>query len=268
MRITIFCFFTFISLTQATGVPPTIQNTWSINRPYDYTTEILTSTGQLFRAGTFSYYSASTTQYPPSLQGNIPVFISVPNQSHSASLLTLTKSTGDAMGALDTNGNYFYWGGYTPGTGVPQGVDWEDPTLITNNSSNSTFLAISSHSPFMALDTAGDIWMWGSSPNFFHPLGMDTTMATSQRALTPFQQSYFDSINVIKLEQGGLFTIVMKDDGTLYSFGWNTGYRLGRGNDSTYIEPAPVSTTLKFKDFSVGRDHVPVSYTHLRAHET
>ena len=162
MRILAFCFFTFISLTQATGLKPVIQNTWGLsfdNFNHDYS-EMLRSDGEILHSG---YYNL--LGFPAE---SIPYFFLLDRHANQGQMITMSQNNGSA--GLSSNGKYYTWETLAPGDGTNEGVAfsirYETPMEYPPLSA-IPFVAIESKHGTMALDSAGDIWMWGDNSDSY-----------------------------------------------------------------------------------------------------
>ncbi len=101
----------------------------------------------------------------------------------------------------------------------------------------------------LALKTDGSIWAWGS--NASGQLG-DGTLVTR---LTPKQVGIATDWNAIWAGNGG-FSMAMKSDGTLWTWGEGTGGQLGNGGTADTTAPAQVGIAGEWKAISAGANHV------------
>jgi len=133
--------------------------------------------------------------------------------------------------ALKDDSTVWAWGS-NPGT-LGDGTTTNRPTPVrVINSDGIGFLtdvvAVSSgYSHSVALKDDGSVWTWGC--NYYGQLGCGDTV----ERLTPVQVKDQDGenflTNVVAISAGGDFTIALKDDGTVWSWGWNYFGQLGNG---------------------------------------
>jgi alpha-tubulin suppressor-like RCC1 family protein len=91
-----------------------------------------------------------------------------------------------------------------------------------------------------ALDSNGEVWMWGW--NYFGQLGTGT-YCTNMNApdcmgTTPVKIPAFMSVKAIASR--GYHTLALKNDGTVWAWGYNDAGRLGDGTNTDRRSPVPV----------------------------
>jgi alpha-tubulin suppressor-like RCC1 family protein len=86
----------------------------------------------------------------------------------------------------------------------------------------------------LARKNDGTVWAWGS--NYAGQLGLGDTANRS----TPVQITSLGS-NVTALTAGGDHSLVLKNDGTVWAWGWNNYGQLGLGDISNHYSPAQIT---------------------------
>ncbi|MCX6292202.1 MAG: T9SS type A sorting domain-containing protein, partial [Bacteroidetes bacterium] len=86
----------------------------------------------------------------------------------------------------------------------------------------------------LALKNDGTVWAWGGNGN--GQLGDGTT--TDQHS--PVQPGISGIVTALSSGSSAEHTVVLKDDGTAWAWGWNSSGQLGDGTFSTLINPNPV----------------------------
>lgn len=88
---------------------------------------------------------------------------------------------------------------------------------------------IASSSSSMGIREDGTLWCWGT--NQFGELGINSYGTT--KYYEPIRQPYGkESTKFIKVTCGGLYTLAIQEDGTLWGCGYNNAYNLGLGYNS------------------------------------
>ncbi len=98
----------------------------------------------------------------------------------------------------------------------------------------------------MALKSDGTVWTWGS--NFNGQLGIGTSGAGTNRT-TPVQVSTLSGMTAIS--GGRYFSLAVKNDGTVWTWGANSGGSLGTGTSASSTVPVQVinlCTTLAIEE--------------------
>jgi len=100
-----------------------------------------------------------------------------------------------------------------------------------------------------AIKSDGTLWCWGK--NKYGQLGDGTTTNSA----LPVQESS-KSTNWKSVSAGDSYTMAIKDDGTLWGWGYNGGGRLGDGTGAERHEPTQEkSASTNWKSVSAGGDH-------------
>jgi alpha-tubulin suppressor-like RCC1 family protein len=138
--------------------------------------------------------------------------------------------------ALRSDGLVFGWGDNTYGQlgNPPAGGPLVGPTLVGNLTGVVAISAGTNHS--MALRSDGTVWCWGDNSRGQCGIG-----ATPTSVAVPTQTPTLSGITGIA---GGLVSsLVVKNDGTVWSFGDNTMGQIGNGTTGgTVTSPVKVST--------------------------
>ena len=148
--------------------------------------------------------------------------------------------------AIDVDGNLWSWGRNDCGQlGNGTKDDKSFPIQITTGTKFVQVVAGYSHS--LAVDEDGNLWSWGYNNNGVLCDGTTTEKLTPTKVIT--EQKY------TKIEASLFGSFLIDTDGYLWTCGANIGGMLGV--KSSYVKvPQKVSETVKFRDISVGDEHV------------
>ena len=169
--------------------------------------------------------------------------------------------------ALKSDGTVWAWGsnGYGQlgdGSAVDEGAYKSTPVQVKNaNGTNlSGVTAISAgYNHSLALKSDGTVWAWGT--NYKSQLGDGSESGTGNDKNTPVQVKGLDGsgnlTSVTAISAGWDYSFALKSDGTVWSWGFNTGGQLGAGSITQRNTPVQVSGGLKGGAISIaaGSDH-------------
>lgn len=144
--------------------------------------------------------------------------------------------------AVDSNGEVWSWGYNNHGQlGLGDTNDRNVPTKIAGISNVISVSAGNYHS--LALTADGTIWSWGY--NNRGQLGVnDKTVNTS---LNP--QKIESVTGIVGISAGNYHSLAVKNDGTVWAWGYNNHGQLGLGNLSNYYSPQKIDS-MKLKLFN------------------
>ncbi len=143
--------------------------------------------------------------------------------------------------ALSSDGTVWSWGSNGAGQlGDGTTTYRTTPVQVTGLSGVIAVSAGIDHS--LALRSDGTVWAWGA--NRYGQLGIG---ATSSAQLTPVQVSGLTGIT--KISAGGLFSLALRSDGTVWAWGYNASGELGNG--TTADSDIPVQATGLFRVVSI-----------------
>jgi hypothetical protein len=146
---------------------------------------------------------------------------------HGAEVEAIAGGQGHTL-ALKSDGTVLAWG-YNRDGELGDGTNEDSPTPVrvkdfhdpTGNLSGVEAIAAgSSHS--LALKKDGTVWAWGD--NFFGELGDGKTKTDSPK---PVRASDLKGVRAI--EGGGWFSLALKNDGSVWAWGYNQDGELGHG---------------------------------------
>jgi alpha-tubulin suppressor-like RCC1 family protein len=140
--------------------------------------------------------------------------------------------------ALKSDGSLWGWGMGTDGevgNGIPAGS--MSPVLVSGMGAGSGVIAITAGTDSsFALKNDGSLWAWGY--NYDGQLGD----GTHDNKFTPVQVSGMGAgSGVIAVAAGTFHTLVLKSDGSVWSWGRNNDGELGDGKLPGEVTPVPVS---------------------------
>ena len=140
--------------------------------------------------------------------------------------------------ALKTNGTLWAWGINSNGQlGDGTLINRKIPTQIGSSTDWALISVGAGHT--IALKTNGTLWAWGINSN--GQLGDGTSINRNIPT-----QTIIAGNNWQNTVAGGNYTIALKADGSLWSWGLNTAGELGNGTstDSTIPNPTPIQITV------------------------
>ena len=141
--------------------------------------------------------------------------------------------------ARKTDGSYWVWGGGGAGNlGNSSEFDELSPYLLANTS-NWSYIKTNPTNTF-AITNGGALW--GTGGNSFGCLGVGTSIINYNQ----FQQIGNQS-NWKLIDGAQDFTIALKTNGTLWSWGHNNYHQLGNGNTTDSNVPQQISTDTDWK---------------------
>lgn len=135
--------------------------------------------------------------------------------------------------ALKTDGTVWCWGWNADGQlGDNSTVNKIIPTQVSSISNVVKIAAGTYHT--LALKSDGTVWAWGDNVN-----GQIGNSLTGTDALAPVQVSGLT--NVVAIAAGRFFSLAVKNDGTVWTWGQNLYGQLGNGNSTDSNVPIQVS---------------------------
>ena len=162
---------------------------------------------------------------------------------------SIVKPGFNALGAqtsVTTYEPYLYsWGSGGNGRlGLGNTTSYSSPKQV---GSLTTWANISTGQSFtIATKNDGTLWSWGF--NFYGQLGLNNATSYS----SPKQIGALTSWSVISAGDGN-FSVAIKTDGTLWTWGLNTNGQLGLGNTTSYSSPKQVGALTTWSSISAGQ---------------
>jgi alpha-tubulin suppressor-like RCC1 family protein len=155
-------------------------------------------------------------------------------------------AAGDGFGlALRSDGTVWAWGWNRNGVlgdAAPVGSNSDVPVQVTGLSNVIQIAA--GYTSAMAVrvqDRRGSVlrtvWTWGS--NSYGQLGDGTTTDSA----TPVEVAGLDVPAVTAISAGGLFSMVLGSDGSVWAWGVNSGGQLGTGTTTSELRPVKILDT-------------------------
>jgi alpha-tubulin suppressor-like RCC1 family protein len=148
--------------------------------------------------------------------------------------------------ALRSDGTVWGWGaGISGNLGYPN-IGFSTVPIQVPGLSN--IVAVSAGiNQGLALRSDGTVWAWGS--NQYGQLGNGTT---GQSQPTPTQVTGLTGVT--KIAAGGLFSLALRSNGTVWAWGYNQDGELGNGTTSNSSVPLQVSSLSRVTMIAAGSD--------------
>jgi alpha-tubulin suppressor-like RCC1 family protein len=173
-----------------------------------------------------------------------------PVQVISATIPTITTVAAGAQHslALASDKTVWAWGANTYGQlGTGNNDASKVPVKITSLTDVKAIAANGDYS--LALKTDGTVWAWGR--NDYGQLGISPK---SDNNNTPVQVGGTGFTGVKAIAAGWVHCIALKDDGTIWTWGYNGYGQLGTGNNTDKLSPTPITAT-GISEISAGFHH-------------
>ncbi|HYV91991.1 MAG TPA: T9SS type A sorting domain-containing protein [Chitinophagales bacterium] len=153
--------------------------------------------------------------------------------------------------ALKNDGTVWAWGnnnGGQLGTGTGYGTDSNIPVEVSSLTGVITIAGGSYHS--LALKNDGTVWAWGD--NLFGDLG-DGSSGVYAYSYVPVQVNSLTGI--IAIGAGADYSVALKNDGSVWAWGWDKYGQLGNGDTTDSNVPVQVSSLTGITAISIGWGH-------------
>lgn len=190
------------------------------------------ASGQVYAAGTDSTGALGNTAPLTSSPGFIPISVVPVSWSSISAGQNLTA-------ALKSDGTIWMWGSNSNGQ---LGNGSLTPTLVTTATQIGTAsnwkMITAGANHIMAINASGQLFAWGGNGN-----GQLGNGSTSTSVLSPILIP--STVPWISVSGGFNFSLGVKADGTLWSWGLNTSAQLGKGNTNNVaanLSPAQIGT--------------------------
>lgn len=152
--------------------------------------------------------------------------------------------------ALKQNGTISSWGRNNSGQlGVGGTTDSSTPASVSSISTATAIAAGSQHA--VALLADGTLRAWGYNQ---HGQVGDGTSGSGTNRTSPVEVAGLD--DVIAIGAGASFSVALKDDGTVWTWGSNSVGELGDGTNNERSSPAQISGLSGITKIAVGQYHV------------
>ena len=166
-----------------------------------------------------------------------------------AGTYSLTIQLGDSVNTINrvfsiqilASGNLYAWGDGNNGQiGDGGHVTRLTPTLVSQNSGLTSAVSIATGNYHaLALKPDGTVWAWGS--NALGQLGNNTT----NDSFVPIQVKGPGGVgyltDVIQVAAGVNYSLALKSDGTVWTWGYNSSGQLGNGTTTNSLSPVQVN---------------------------
>lgn len=160
-------------------------------------------------------------------------FVTAPVQALVLSNAKTISAGGWHSAALKNDGTVWTWGWNLEGQlGDGSTTDKTVPTQVPSLSGVIKIAAGTYHT--LALKNDGTVWAWGDNLN-----GQVGNGTNNNDVLSPVQVSGLT--NVVSIAAGRFFSLAVKNDGTVWTWGENLYGQLGNGNTTDQSTPVQVS---------------------------
>lgn len=180
-------------------------------------------------------------------------FSSVDNDSVPKEVLELENiidiSAGEGYSlAVKNDGMVWGWGANNLGQlGDGTRINQLQPSLNSFLTGIKKVAAGQSHS--LAIKNDGTVWGWGAAS--YGRLGLGTEV--DSLVLSPIQIPGLE--DVIEIETGSYHSMALKEDGSVWMWGFNEFGVLGNGTNNTSLSPSPVAGFNNIISISSGQSH-------------
>lgn len=153
--------------------------------------------------------------------------------------------------AIKTDGALWGWGNNMEGQlGLGDGIsgsNWSVPTQIGSETDWSNVAVGESH--VIAIKNDGSLWAWGR--NYQGQLGNGTTSIETRS----YPTQVGSDTDWVKVATGDFHSIAIKDDGTLWAWGYNCYGQVGDGTVTNKLEPTHIGTDKDWVKVGGGYHH-------------
>lgn len=171
-------------------------------------------------------------------KSKVPVYV-----NSLTGIVAITAGTRHSL-SLKNDGTVWAWGKNTDGQlGNGSNTNSNIPVQVTGLTDITAIAAGYYHS--LALKNNGTVWAWGANGD--GALGNGTTVTSKN---VPTQMAGLTGI--IAIAGGSGFSLAIKNDGTVWACGTNSGYQLGNGTNSASFVPVQVSSLTGITAISAG----------------
>lgn len=167
--------------------------------------------------------------------------------------VSLESGTATSSYALSSSGNVYSWGNYFNGRLGRTGVTKYPGLVLGLNGVGylSNVEKVGAGGGYvLALKLDGTVWAWGKNTEGQIGDGTYTTRDTPVQTFGLGGSGYLN--NILKIRAGGAHSLVVKSDGSVYSWGGNTYGELGDGTEITRTTPVNVKNYLPAVSFNIG----------------
>jgi len=186
--------------------------------------------------------------------GSEPIKAKAPSQESTGATNWAQISGGnDHTVAIKTDGTYWGWGHNSNGQ-LGNGTNNGIPSPSQIGPDNTWFAISAAKDRTVALKEDRTLWSWG-----WNPYGQIGDGSTSDKDI-PTQEST-GATDWAKISAGDYFTLAIKENGTLWAFGYNEYGELGDGTTNTspnsgkHTPTQEATGSTKWSKISAGHDH-------------
>ena len=167
---------------------------------------------------------------------------------HQMAPRTLAVGAGYTL-EIRSDGTLWAWG--TSGVALGLGSGVNSALMPTQVGSDRGWVSVAAgNGRSFAIKADGTLWAWGSNMNY--ALGLGDTVDRSVPTLVNGDTDWV----AVDSQGGNGSTFALKDDGTLWAWGYNGYGELGLGDTDTRQTPAQVPGHTGWVAFATGTDHI------------
>jgi len=152
---------------------------------------------------------------------------------------------------IQSDGTLWCWGSNENaqlGNGTTTVGTQANPTPLKVNADTDWVIVACGGNHTMAIKTDGSLWAWGRNND--GQLGLDSS---TNRFPTP--QPVGTDKDWVSVSCGTSHTVALKNDGSMWTWGYNASYQLGQDNTATLRAPKQVGTLNAWRKATAGPDH-------------
>lgn len=160
---------------------------------------------------------------------------------------SVTSFNGHTL-AIQNNGTLWAWGSNNDGQ-LGNGSTYTHQALPLKIGNDSTWTKISNGFHFsIGLKNNGTIWVWGRNGRSQLGLPGTITNRTSPVILN-------SDTDWVAIAAGGEYVLALKNNGTLWAWGYNFNGQLGNNSTTTITAPTQIGTDTTWMSISTGNQH-------------
>ena len=156
---------------------------------------------------------------------------------------SISVGTSNAL-ALKNDGTVWAWGGVSLGNGTTGGSNYPVQVVLNSYTPLRDIVSIACGITNLALKNDGTVWAWGA--NSSGQVGDGTSGGSKLYPIQVMSNASSPMINVKSISVGGNNTLFLKNDGTVWACGSNSG---NLGNGTTNSSSYPVQIKINYSQY-------------------